>query len=764
MKRRRLTIPCLLAGLLVALPAAAAPPAAGVEVFGRVIDSQGRPLRSVRVEAFVRGAPGRGDRVRVAWDSSGPEGQFSLRSLAAGTTVELWLRAVGFLDAELEATVPPDEPLVVVLERAAIVTGRVVDESGTDVAGASVFVESERGSHGSTTRDDGSFVFEDVPTGTVRLRAAAEGSWTAEPVTLELASGERRDGVRLVLAPGGAVAGSVTGPDGEPVAGAVVRAAGDRPEGLRPGLSVSGRVVDERGEPVAGAEIFLADHPWYQITAGEPVRTGEDGSFLVTGLTPGIWLPRAEKEGLIQAEPDLRLDLIDSVSGLEVPMMAAAVVTGRIHGLDAGELAKLRVTATRVGAVGPWPTGDVDSEGEFRLEGVGPGAWRVRATLGEDEAMVERLVEIAVGEREARLDLDLSGRLVLGGRVTLGGEPVAGAMVMVTSLEPSRFAHTLTGVDGGFRLARLVPGRHWLTIHGLEPAFRHALEVELDGDHEVRIELAESEVAGRVIDAETGAALGDATVQLVPEGSGSGSRDGARSTEPDGGFLLRRVAPGDYLLHVGKEGYARSRQELTVGPQPVEGVEVALAPAHEVVLEVAGSASLPPHQVAVSVLDPAAADPPADATVVLAAAGGTSKPDERGRVRVGAVPPGRWRVLVTARWRAVSEVEITVPGPPVRVLLAPEATVDFTVRSLTGLGHARLLAANGRPLLVPKFDADAQSSWRIGSGRGRIENVPAGPWTLQVIADDGRTWSRPIVAMEGSVTEVVIDEDAAREP
>lgn len=613
---------------------------AGVEVFGRAIDVEGRPLRSVKVEAFVSDAPGGGGRAQVAWDSSGPEGQFSLRDLATGTTVDLWFRAEGFAHAELQMTVPPDEPLVVVLERAAIVAGRVVDGSGAGVAGATVSVESEAGTHGMATRDDGSFVDGTVSPGTVRLQASAEGLRTTEPTVLDVAAGERRDGVRLVLEPGGTVAGRVTGPNGEPIAGAVVRTRGHWPHGpleartdeagryrigglplgtvavradhpdhveasgeatiepagagsaevqldlvLRQGLSVSGRVIDERGEPVAGAEVSLLDDPRYG--PAKPVATAEDGSFRVTGLSPGFWRPQVAKEGLTQADPHARVEVTGPLSGLELRMVRGAVIAGRVRGLERSEIPRVRMTAAPLSHPGPWLSGHLDDEGGYSIDGAGPGAWRVTATVPGggsvgDQRYAAGEVELAAGEREARLDLDLSGRVVLGGRVTLGGEPVAGAMVMVGGLEPSRVVMTRTGADGGFRVPRLAPGRHSLTVVGLDPAFRHVLEVDLDGDHEVPIELVESEVAGRVVDAETGATLGGATVELSPA-SASGAQ--AANTDVDGRFLLPRVAPGDYLLHVERDGYARGHRELTVGPEGIEGLEVALAPAGEVVIE-----------------------------------------------------------------------------------------------------------------------------------------------------------------------------------
>jgi hypothetical protein len=124
------------------------------------------------------------------------------------------------------------------------------------------------------------------------------------------------------------------------------------------------------------------------------------------------------------------------------------------------------------------------------------------------------------------------------------------------------------------------------------------------------------------------------------------------------------------------------------------------------------------------------------------------------------VAPGRWRVLVVAPGMAVAAVELTAPGPPVPVLLAPEATVDVTVRAPAGTGHPlriRLLAADGRPLLVPGMGAGVQAAWPMTFGRARLVNVPAGAWTVEVTTVDERVRTHPVTALAGALVEVVIE-------
>lgn len=721
------------------------------------------------------------------------------------------LGAAGFVpETVLGVVAPPERPLEIVLTRGATVTGRVVDGFGAAVAGAMVRAEGaekprdvffQRGRPVfAQTDEDGEFVLSGVAHGAVRVQARGEEFQPGEPLLLDLAPGERRDGVRLELQRGGALAGRVSGPDGEPVADVQVstssgrlgfghgRARSDsegryRIGGLRPGavqvqadhpeyvaavreatigagetrldlelgrgIEISGRVVDDAGAPVAGAEVSLAGD--FRRGYRPPETTAEDGSFRLRGIEPGTWRLEVTAEGLAQAAPDTRYELTASLTGVEVRMTVGGAIVGRVRGLELDELARLDLSANLVTGGRSWRSGSADYEGAYRIEGVSAGKWRVTATLGEGEAMASGEVELAPGQPEARLDLEFASDLVLSGRVTLGGEPVAGAEI---SLMGTGFARGRTASDGSFRIGRLAAGHYALSVHSSD-GLAHRRELDLHGDHEVEVDLEAAEVAGRVVDADGGLPLAGARVELVPAGdepSGHGNR--TESGNPDGAFRLPRVMPGEYLLRVEKDGYAIASRPLAVAaPAGVAGLEVALTPAAGAVLEVS-SAGGPPQQVTVAVIDAAA---PPD-TPPPSVAGGVYFPGEGGRVHLGAVPPGRWRVLVGAPGWAVAAVELTAPGPPVPVALAPEAIVDVRVLPLArALGaRARLRAADGRPFLVPGRGTP-EAEWPLIFGRRRLNGVPAGAWTLEVVADDGRRWSRPFTAVAGAATEVVVE-------
>lgn len=797
----------------------------GAEIAGRVVDLDGKPLAAVEVKAT--------ERNMFAWRSddgvaatTGADGRFVLRDLAPGTRLDLVLTAPGFVLETVSGVVaPPEQPLLVELTRAATVAGRVVDGFGAGIARARVVVKSVATdlprltggptSASATAGEDGRFVVEGATPGTMELVAGADDFQTSEPLVLELTSGERREGLRLVLARGGSLVGRVTGPGGEPVADATILATptaqagspfqaaprhhaqsdhegryriGGLPPGevqvraqhpeyagpvreatigagearldleLGRGIEVSGRVVDDAGAPVAGAEVSLVADSLLGFQ--QPVRSGDDGSFRLTGVEPGTWRLAATKDGLAQVDPELRLDVGGPLFDVEVRMTAGGAIVGQVRGLELAELSRLRLFAISQTRGGLPRTGSVDFEGGYRVEGTGPGTWRVMAVFGESEGMASGEVELAPGQQEARLDLDFAGDLVLSGRVTLGGEPLAGAQVGATGGEPAGFGVAHTAADGSFRIGRLGPGHYELMVNAMAEGLVHREEIDLHDHREVRIELEAREVAGRVVDAETGAPVPGAEVRLAPAWAEMLGGSRTRSGDPDGAFRLRRVAAGEYRLRVEKEGYATVSMPLTVGPAGgVDRLEVALTTAAGVLLEVTSASGMPPQRVMVAVLDPAAAAPPADQLTSGAVAGGTFSPGEAGRVRLAALAPGRWRVLVTAPGAAVTAVELTAPGPPVPVLLAAEAAIDVTVRPLadTAGARVRLLAADGRPLLVPSMIAGVQAAWPLPFGRVRLTNVPAGAWTVEVTTADERVWTRPVTAVAGAVVDVVFE-------
>jgi RNA polymerase sigma factor (sigma-70 family) len=155
-----------------------------------------------------------------------------------------------------------------------------------------------------------------------------------------------------------------------------------------PAASLVGRVVDPQGNPIAaefGTIAFGSDlvAPWYD-------RTAADGTFLLDWLPMGrvalVARARKDEETLIGM---LRVEL-PTAERVELKLERGASLRGSTRFFDGspggGSQVSLRMLAD--GALEfPFAVRDFRSqgEGEFSCDGLLPGRWLVRATIGEAE-------------------------------------------------------------------------------------------------------------------------------------------------------------------------------------------------------------------------------------------------------------------------------------------------------------------------------------------------------------------------------------------
>ena len=272
---------------------------------GVVEDPHGAPIEGAGVRVNPA-APGnrflRPGGTTVTTETSGPDGRFRVAGLSPGDLIDLVVSKEGFASAARSGVgVPTEEPVRLVLEPAAHVTGRVVDESGTGVDGAALQPASgaapmmgwamDRGRQASGA--DGSFDIE-VPPGAIHLNARKKGYRAVGSVLLELEPGERRDGVEIVLAKAPKVRGRVLTPDGAPAAEAMV-------------------MVWIHGPTGSGS--------------GQGETTDADGRFEMEAA-PGRVRVEASKDGFAATERNLKLTGEDAV--VELRLGRGTEVSGRL--------------------------------------------------------------------------------------------------------------------------------------------------------------------------------------------------------------------------------------------------------------------------------------------------------------------------------------------------------------------------------------------------------------------------------------------------
>jgi len=207
-----------------------------LELRGRVVDDAGEPLKRFRIEAEPitdQDSPERPDALHRTFNS--PDGTFVFDGLDAG---EWTFRAdaKGYAWSSPQRLLVPhhEDPIQLVVPRAARISGTVVDPAGKGVAGASVrqwssarFGDRTRVESGVETDEVGRFEFDDAEPGASQLTASCPRYANSEFVEVELAAGELRSGVVLRLRAGGRAVGDVFDAAGAPCANCLVTVSGE---------------------------------------------------------------------------------------------------------------------------------------------------------------------------------------------------------------------------------------------------------------------------------------------------------------------------------------------------------------------------------------------------------------------------------------------------------------------------------------------------------------------------------------------------------
>lgn len=779
----------------------------GAALMGRVVDEEGRGIAGTAVWLFE-------DLRRPAEDlllrdveaapatHTDEDGFFTVADLDRGRRFHLLLRREGYLPAVLEAVeAPPRELPVVVLETGATLGGRLVDEDGAPVAGASIELRpappagrlelpplGAENRHETTSENDGSYGFDTVATGLFEVTVQAEGFLRpqAREVTVPL---EGR--VDFVLRRGAVLSGQVRTEDGEPLAGVRIlvgdaTAASDSEGRYRvsgvplgrqhvearhrtlngaaaevevdegenthdfvfaAGHTVRGRVVDEMRTPLAGAQVELAQLDWenrrqLQVTADEEGRFElevADGSYKVRGMKPGYaW---AEL-------PDLLVVAGAGVDGVELTLPLGAVVTGHVRGLEPEELLSLEVLAESAGA--PTRRDVVDYEGRFEIADLAAGDYVLRSTNADGSREARARLVVEPGVRRLERDLLFGGGYGVEGQVLFGGEPLHGARISVTGYDVALERQVHADHEGGFHFADLPPGHYRLSASHPRQLLMSNKDLTVDGDTQVLIELEAAKVHGNVRSTGGEPLAGVLTLlQQVLEDGQNGSLY-TTSTDAEGYFALPQLTAGRYRITLRRDGYEQLAEilDLVAGPAGAP-LSFELAPTRGLEMQIALATGGRPPYVTVNVLDEAGHRLSVDRRTL----------DAEGRVSFPTLGHGTWKVVVSAPGTVAAEETVTVPGEPLALMLAPASRLHLRLPALVEsdrIATARLFDAAGRPFKTVSEGGTPAERWELRGGVADVAGVPPGEWTVEVVAGDGQTWRQSLVAAVGGDTQVIV--------
>jgi len=510
----------------------------GGAIEGRLVTAEGHPIAGGEIQIFpdldVMGlssaaALGELEPRRVESDASGA---FRAGGLALGRAYRLTARADEFAGASavsepLDAS-RPDAWLEIVLQRGSTISGVVVDEGGTPLAGIPVrllpdlsqLMRDGFGAMGSsfvmpvTSVEDGAFAIEHIAAGKYRV-VAGESAWESNPfedrggVAVEVDGIEDVTGLLVVAdtvvepEAAGDLAGRVVDGAGNPLAGATVVLGGDLPRSGGPVSSESPPEGEVRG---AAARLSEGDEATLTIVTDVAGRFSAPG-MAAAGVTLDVSYPGHDRETVL---------LDGTQTELEIVLEAVGIIRGRVTVADgSAPPVPFRVAAEPVGdaesgiqasVMRMMGDGEIDGErgrddGTFEIDDVRVGVVEVVARAPGYAPARSRPIEVRAGTLVEGVDLVLThGASVTGIVRDPAGTPLGGAKViclsaaeasgfgdMMSQLMPALFAGStgvVTGADGTYEIANLEPGEYQIRATHSAFARSEAVTISLRPEEE----------------------------------------------------------------------------------------------------------------------------------------------------------------------------------------------------------------------------------------------------------------------------------------
>jgi hypothetical protein len=517
---------------------------------GRIIDAVTRqPVTEFAVKLVrVDRARGYTEEEPLTRDFKSKTGRFTWGDAPAGS----WRAAVsarGYQqfnldDLEILADKATRE-FVMPLLRGHALRGRVFENStGTGIAGAQISFrpsDADEDYFGrrprATSKDDGSFTLDGVPSGNVIVTFNAPSH---APRNVEVAVDEKTPPLEIAVITGGTIAGTVTTAAGAPMKGSI---------------------------HLEGPSINFG------------TETQATGDFSFKYLRPGTYrVSAATSKG--SASQVIALGQDEIKTGIMLVMEAGRSIRGMVRGLQATALDDVQIMLRPESKPGSF-SAQPDEHGAYALNGVPAG----RAVIGVfgPHLQFDRTVDVPA-DQDLTLDLVFPTGARLSGRVTKGGKPVAGRSVWMRPAEDKSdtLYQALTQADGSYEIEGLPPGDYRLRAD--EDISRL---VSIAGDAVLNIDIPSVQLAVRVV--EDGGAVPIVGAKAYVRGSEPATARvrGDRQTDDFGEFRLTGIEPGDIMLMVYKPGYELHREKIaysapitnkTITLRKSAGVDVRVKP------------------------------------------------------------------------------------------------------------------------------------------------------------------------------------------
>lgn len=406
----------------------------GITIRGRVLDSHGSPIAGVEVRSIGSMGFGGGTTAR-----SGADGTYRVTGGAAGddgmgASTAILARAPGWHQSQtsmqVDASKAKDGEIVhdITLTASAVVRGKVLDADGSPVAGAEVrvvggdFNVMDMIGGGGTlpvTGADGSYEIRDVgpseASDVPAMPSAAVEAGGGDTKAPAPAAPRVAPSHVSVTAQGRVPADSEPFTIGE---GATVDVPVIR---MSVGATVRGRVFEPSGRPAAGATVEVSIErggtpdftSMMRRSKAPPIRSDDDGSFVVRGLSKGKGTVTARASAFAPARVAIEVGEGDPAP-IEIKLPDTGDLTGRV--VDGGGQPIGGAIVTVEGSDAPGGSGAAPyvefasataaKDGRFTLKTLPRGVIRIRARAN---GFKSRAVEATVGSDVGELRLEARG-------------------------------------------------------------------------------------------------------------------------------------------------------------------------------------------------------------------------------------------------------------------------------------------------------------------------------------------------------------------
>ena len=415
------------------------------------------------------------------------------------------------------------------------VEGKVVDEEGVAVEGASVTIYGDGVEEKVTTNAEGTFTVSNLRPGSYRVEVAPTKEY-------------------------GAAASAFTV---EPGATATAQLEVNRSKS-----TVTGQVSDDAHQVIEGVEVKITDA---QGTVIATETTGGDGTFSVTDVKPGTYTAAVEKTdthaGDSQEFTVVAGEFPDPVT-LTMGRMAGTL-RGQVVDADTGKaITNATLTLVAAGETEGTPL-TVNGKGEFQVS-VDAGEHTLRVQSPEFyEPYSDRIVKVGAAEPVDLGKIELTSTVgSIEGTVTdAQGNPLEGVELSIRNLENGAETPATTNAEGKYRAGNRTVGRYEVAVttvpQGYDAPETQEVPVERSKTATADFKVEKTpdapqvgSVSGAVLDT-VGEVVDGATVALKHRESGEAY---PATVNAKGRFSAKELPAGEYSVIASADGYKAEGQ------------------------------------------------------------------------------------------------------------------------------------------------------------------------------------------------------------